>query len=63
MTEARHAAEHETPRGRIVQINRSNGGVPKRAVQEARLEEQGLAGDGVNHPKIHGGPESAGAPA
>ncbi|NNF58917.1 MAG: MOSC domain-containing protein [Rhodothermaceae bacterium] len=43
----------------IVQINVSNGGVPKRAVAEARIGAQGLEGDAVNHPKIHGGPERA----
>ncbi len=46
-------------RGRVVQVNVSPGGVPKRAVAEAVVGPLGLAGDGVNHPKIHGGPERA----
>ena len=45
--------------GRIVQINTSPGGVPKRAVAAAEVGELGIEGDGVNHPKIHGGPERA----
>ena len=43
----------------IVQINVSNGGVPKQAVARARIGVNGLEGDAVNHPKIHGGPERA----
>ncbi len=45
--------------GRVFQINVSPGGVPKRAVREAAVGVNGLDGDGVNHPKIHGGPERA----
>ena len=37
----------------------SPGGVPKRAVASALVGRDGLEGDGVNHPKIHGGPERA----
>lgn len=37
----------------------SPGGVPKRAVAEAMLTENGLAGDAVKHTRIHGGPERA----
>jgi MOSC domain-containing protein YiiM len=44
---------------RIFQLNTSPGGVPKRAVQTAAVGANGLDGDGVNHPKIHGGPERA----
>lgn len=44
---------------RVFQVNVSNGGVPKRAVAEARVGALGLEGDAVNHPKIHGGPERA----
>ncbi|MEO0559514.1 MAG: MOSC domain-containing protein [Bacteroidota bacterium] len=44
---------------RVLQINVSNGGVPKRAVAEAFVGTNGLAGDAVNHPKVHGGPERA----
>lgn len=45
--------------GRVFQINTSPGGVPKRAVRSAEVGPLGLDGDGVNHPKIHGGPERA----
>ena len=44
---------------RVLQVNVSNGGVPKRAVGEAFVGRDGLAGDAVNHPKVHGGPERA----
>ena len=45
--------------GRVVQVNVSNGGVPKRPVDQAHVGRLGLEGDAVNHPKIHGGPERA----
>ncbi|PAP76733.1 MOSC domain-containing protein [Rubrivirga marina] len=44
---------------RVLQVNTSPGGVPKRAVAEARVGREGLDGDAVNHPKVHGGPERA----
>ena len=44
---------------RIVQLSRSQGGVPKYAVTEAYVGELGLDGDRQAHPKIHGGPECA----
>lgn len=44
---------------RVLQVNTSPGGVPKRAVTEAHVGREGLAGDSVNHPKVHGGPERA----
>ncbi|MEM0962969.1 MAG: MOSC domain-containing protein [Bacteroidota bacterium] len=44
---------------RVLQVNVSNGGVPKRAVAEAHVGREGLSGDSVNHPKVHGGPERA----
>ena len=44
---------------RVLQVNVSDGGVPKRAVAEARVGREGLGGDAVNHPKVHGGPERA----
>ena len=44
---------------RVLQVNVSNGGVPKRAVPEAFVGREGLTGDAVNHPKVHGGPERA----
>lgn len=45
--------------GRVFQLNTSPGGVPKRAVQTVGVGPLGLEGDGVNHPKVHGGPERA----
>ena len=44
---------------RVLQVNTSPGGVPKRAVPEAFVGREGLSGDAVNHPKVHGGPERA----
>ena len=44
---------------RVLQVNVSDGGVPKRAVASARVTTLGLEGDAVNHPKVHGGPERA----
>lgn len=45
--------------GRIVHVNVSRGGVPKRPVLRAMLTPLGLEGDAVAHPRIHGGPERA----
>ena len=45
--------------GRIVQINISPGGIPKRPVLEANLTPHGVEGDSWNHPGIHGGPRKA----
>ena len=45
--------------GRVFQLNVSQGGVPKRAVERAVLGERGLEGDAVRHKKIHGGPQRA----
>src|SRR2546430_17204804 len=45
--------------GRIVQINTSRGGIPKRPVPEAILTPLGLEGDSCAHPQIHGGPQQA----
>jgi MOSC domain-containing protein YiiM len=44
---------------RIVQISVSPGGVPKRAVEAARVTTLGLEGDGHRFPEEHGGPERA----
>jgi MOSC domain-containing protein YiiM len=44
---------------RILQINISPGGVPKRAISHGRVTPVGLEGDLHNHPNIHGGPEKA----
>jgi MOSC domain-containing protein YiiM len=45
--------------GRIVQVGISPGGVPKRAVPEARVGWLGLEGDGHRDREHHGGPERA----
>jgi MOSC domain-containing protein YiiM len=45
--------------GRIVQINVSPGGVPKRPVPEARVTRLGIEGDGHRNAELHGGPDRA----
>ena len=45
--------------GYIHQLNISRGGVPKRAVAEAWLTPEGLAGDVQADRRHHGGPERA----
>jgi MOSC domain-containing protein YiiM len=45
--------------GRIVQISVSPGGVPKRAVQSARVTPLGLEGDGHRNRELHGGSDRA----
>ena len=45
--------------GRVVQINVSPGGVPKRPVDSARVTVLGLDGDGHRDTEHHGGPERA----
>ena len=45
--------------GRIVQINVSPGGVPKRAVPRGRVTRSGLEGDGHRDSVHHGGPDRA----
>lgn len=45
--------------GRIVQISISPGGVPKRAVDSARVTRDGLEGDAHRDREHHGGPERA----
>jgi len=45
--------------GRIFQLNRSGGGVPKLPVREAVIDLFGLEGDVQKHTKVHGGPERA----
>jgi MOSC domain-containing protein YiiM len=46
-------------RGRIVQINVSPGGLPKRPVPRARVTPGGLEGDGHRSLTHHGGPDRA----
>jgi MOSC domain-containing protein YiiM len=57
----RRAARGGTPAmtGRIHQLNRSDGGVPKLPVEWAVLTETGLAGDRQRFTAFHGGPERA----
>src|ERR1044071_1312250 len=45
--------------GRIFQLNRSDGGVPKLAVREAFVTEAGLEGDRQRDLRYHGGPDRA----
>ncbi len=45
--------------GRVVQVNVSDGGVPKRPVPSARVTRGGLAGDRQRDLRWHGGPERA----
>jgi MOSC domain-containing protein YiiM len=45
--------------GRIVQLNVSPGGLPKRPVPRARVTSLGLEGDGHRSAELHGGPERA----
>jgi MOSC domain-containing protein YiiM len=42
--------------GRILQINISRGGIPKRPIAEGHLTPTGFEGDSWAHPQIHGGP-------
>lgn len=45
--------------GRIVSLNRSNGGVPKLPVHAARVTALGLEGDRQRNRRYHGGPDRA----
>lgn len=45
--------------GQIVQINVSQGGVPKTAVRAAELRATGLVGDKQRNTRLHGGPNKA----
>jgi MOSC domain-containing protein YiiM len=45
--------------GRIVQLNVSQGGVPKRPIPRGRVGPLGLEGDRQRDRKHHGGPERA----
>lgn len=45
--------------GRIVQINLSDGGVPKRPVSRAQINQEGLVGDRQKNLKHHGGLDRA----
>lgn len=43
----------------VLQINVSNGGVPKRPVLFGEVTTTGVVGDRQAHPEIHGGPRQA----
>ena len=45
--------------GRILQINISPGGIPKRPIAEGEATPEGIRGDSWAHPQIHGGPQKA----
>jgi MOSC domain-containing protein YiiM len=45
--------------GRVMQLSVSNGGVPKHAVEAARVTALGLEGDAHRNHKHHGGPDRA----
>lgn len=45
--------------GRIVQINISPGGVPKKPIPSGDLTPHGIEGDSWAHPTLHGGPRQA----
>jgi MOSC domain-containing protein YiiM len=47
------------PYPHVHQINVSDGGVPKRPVLEARVNEKGVEGDRQRNLKVHGGPDRA----
>lgn len=51
--------DHRPPYPHVHQINLSNGGVPKRPVFEAKVNERGLDGDRQRNLKVHGGPDRA----
>lgn len=48
-----------TPTGRVVQINVSDGGVPKLPVPTGEVTVAGLEGDRQRNLKFHGGPDRA----
>jgi MOSC domain-containing protein YiiM/GNAT superfamily N-acetyltransferase len=45
--------------GRVVQVNVSDGGVPKRPVEAARVTRAGVEGDRQREVTVHGGPHRA----
>jgi MOSC domain-containing protein YiiM len=45
--------------GRVLQVNISPGGVPKKSVARARVGRLGLEGDAHQHSGVHGGPHRA----
>ncbi|WP_299493549.1 MOSC domain-containing protein [Acaryochloris sp. IP29b_bin.137] len=45
--------------GQVIQINVSDGGVPKKSVPSAHIDVEGLVGDRQKNLKHHGGPDRA----
>lgn len=45
--------------GRVLQINVSDGGVPKRSRPAAHIRATGVEGDRQSNQQVHGGPERA----
>jgi len=45
--------------GTILQVNISNGGLPKSAIAVGLIGDLGVAGDVQKHTEFHGGPEKA----
>jgi len=45
--------------GTILQVSISQGGLPKRAIEEGYITPLGIDGDLHAHPEIHGGPRKA----
>lgn len=45
--------------GKILQVNISRGGVPKRPIFHGKLTRTGFDGDSFAHPRIHGGPSQS----
>lgn len=67
-TSASGESRHENPsvpaprngtRGVVVSLNRSHGGVPKAARDQARISLGGMEGDRQKNLKYHGGPDRA----
>lgn len=55
-------SEHSSPvqpSGRVVGVQRSNGGVPKLPVPRARIRVNGMEGDAQRNRRFHGGPQRA----
>jgi MOSC domain-containing protein YiiM len=45
--------------GVVLQVNVSQGGIPKRPIEEGRVTTRGIEGDSWAHPRFHGGPKQA----
>lgn len=50
---------HKPQTGRIFQINISAGGVPKLAIPDGEVSENGMQGDKQSDLRFHGGPDRA----